>query len=79
MASSISQSPIIYKGKQAASNTKDVAWKLAKSTGRAVWISGTTFLILVVPLIIEMEREAQFIDLEMQQAALLGGGAPQRM
>jgi len=33
---------------------------------------GTTFLILVVPLIIEMDREQQLNDLELQQASLLG-------
>ncbi|GKD60024.1 mitochondrial import receptor subunit TOM9-2 [Tanacetum coccineum] len=65
--------------KQAVSKTQDVAWKLAKSTGKAMWIGGTTFLILVVPLIIEMDREAQFNDLEWQQAALYGGAPPQKM
>ncbi|GKC50457.1 mitochondrial import receptor subunit TOM9-2, partial [Tanacetum coccineum] len=47
--------------------------------GKAMWIVGTTFLILVVPLIIEMDREAQFNDLEWQQAALYGGAPPQKM
>ncbi|GJT61899.1 mitochondrial import receptor subunit TOM9-2-like protein [Tanacetum coccineum] len=52
--------------------------KLAKSTGKAAWIAGTTFLILVVPLIIKMDREAQLVELEAQQASLLGApSAPQ--
>jgi len=36
--------------------------KLLWSTGKAAWIAGTTFLILCVPLIIEMDREQQLID-----------------
>ncbi|GJX08310.1 mitochondrial import receptor subunit TOM9-2 [Tanacetum coccineum] len=76
--SRISESPIVYKGKQAASDAGFVLKKLAKSTGKAAWIAGTTFLILVVPLIIEMDREAQLVELEAQQASLLGAPpAPQ--
>ncbi|KAD4584020.1 hypothetical protein E3N88_21621 [Mikania micrantha] len=71
-SSSISESPIVYKGKRVASDAGFVAKKLLRSTGRAAWIAGTTFLILVVPLIIEMEREAQYNELDLQQASLLG-------
>ena len=70
--SRISESPIVYKGKRAASDAGFVLKKLAKSTGKAAWIAGTTFLILVVPLIIEMDREAQLVEIEAQQASLLG-------
>ncbi|KAL3647699.1 Mitochondrial import receptor subunit TOM9-2 [Castilleja foliolosa] len=71
--SSVSQSPIVYRGKKVAADTAFVAKKLLKSTGKAAWIVGTTFLVLVVPLIIEMDREQQFNELELQQASLLGG------
>ncbi|KAL7151646.1 hypothetical protein ABFS83_04G045600 [Erythranthe nasuta] len=73
VSSSVSQSPVVYRGKKAASDTAFVAKKLLKSTGKAAWIVGTTFLVLIVPLIIEMDREQQFNDLELQQASLLGG------
>lgn len=72
VSSTISQSPIVYQGKRAASDVGQVAKKLLKSTGKAAWIAGTTFLILVVPLIIEMDREQQMNELELQQASLLG-------
>ncbi|KAF5795279.1 putative mitochondrial outer membrane translocase complex, subunit Tom22, plant [Helianthus annuus] len=49
-----------------------VSSKLLKSTRKAAWIAGTTFLILVVPLIIEMEHEAQYNELELQHASFLG-------
>jgi import receptor subunit TOM22 len=45
--------------------------------GKAGWIAGTTFLILVVPLIIEMDREQQLVEFESQQLnALTGSAAP---
>ncbi|XP_076890776.1 mitochondrial import receptor subunit TOM9-2-like [Bidens hawaiensis] len=81
VSSTISDSPIVYKGKRVASDAGFVAKKLLKSTGKAAWIAGTTFLILVVPLIIEMDREAQYNELELQQASLLGTpsvAAPQK-
>jgi mitochondrial import receptor subunit TOM22 len=52
-----------------------MAKKLLRSTGKAAWIAGTTFLVLVVPLIIEMDREQQLNDLELQQQTLLGAPA----
>ncbi|XP_073111489.1 LOW QUALITY PROTEIN: mitochondrial import receptor subunit TOM9-2 [Elaeis guineensis] len=76
VSSSISQSPIVYRGKVAASEAATVSKKLLWSTGRAAWIAGTTFLVLVVPLIIEMDREQQMNELEMQQASLLGTSSP---
>ncbi|KAK5819171.1 hypothetical protein PVK06_024138 [Gossypium arboreum] len=56
----------------AACDATFVSKKLLRSTGKAAWIAGTTFLILFVPLIIEMDREQQFNELELQQASLLG-------
>ncbi|XP_031121820.1 mitochondrial import receptor subunit TOM9-2 [Ipomoea triloba] len=76
VSSTLNQSPIVYRGKRAASEAAVVGKKLLKSTGKAAWIAGTTFLILVVPLIIEMDREAQLNELEMQQASLLGTPPP---
>ncbi|XP_038977313.1 mitochondrial import receptor subunit TOM9-2-like [Phoenix dactylifera] len=75
-SSSISQSLIVSRGKRTASEAATVAKKLLWSTGRAAWIAGTTFLVLVVPLIIEMDREQQMNELEMQQASLLGAPPP---
>ncbi|KAL3828090.1 hypothetical protein ACJIZ3_016892 [Penstemon smallii] len=72
-SSTISESPIVYRGKRAAADTAFVAKRLLKSTGKAAWIAGTTFLLLVVPLIIEMDRDQQLSELDLQQASLLGG------
>ncbi|RWW26160.1 hypothetical protein GW17_00009481 [Ensete ventricosum] len=76
VSSSISQSRIVARGKAAAAETGTVAKKLLRSTGKAAWIAGTTFLVLVVPLIIEMDREQQLNELEMQQSTLLGTLTP---
>ena len=69
---SVSDSQIVRRAKSTASDAAFVSKKLLRSTGKAAWIAGTTFLILVVPLIIEMDREQQFNELDMQQASLLG-------
>ena len=54
---------------------RTVAWKLAKSTGSAGWITAASCLILLVPLIIEMDREQQLVEFENQQLGALTGGA----
>lgn len=68
----LSRSQVAAHGREAAAMAK----KLLRSTGKAAWIAGTTFLVLVVPLIIEMDREQQLNELELQQQALLGAPAP---
>ncbi|PON94847.1 Mitochondrial outer membrane translocase complex, subunit Tom [Trema orientale] len=68
----VTESPIVQHTKRTVSEAGFVTKKLLRSTGRAAWIAGTTFLVLVVPLIIEMDRDQQLTDLEMQQASLLG-------
>ncbi|KAH7842614.1 hypothetical protein Vadar_007347 [Vaccinium darrowii] len=72
VSTAVSQSPIVNTTKQAASDAGYITKRLLKSTGKAAWIVGTTFLILVVPLIIEMDREQQLNELDLQQASLLG-------
>ncbi|KAM2039269.1 hypothetical protein ACFX1T_012727 [Malus domestica] len=76
MLSRVSQSEIVQQTKRMAIDASSVTKKLAKSTGKAAWILGTTFLILGVPLIIAMDREQQFNELELQQASILGSPPP---
>ncbi|KAL2898311.1 Mitochondrial import receptor subunit TOM9-2 [Bienertia sinuspersici] len=68
----VSESSVYRKGKQTANDASFVTKKLLKSTGKAAWIVGTTFLVLALPLIIELERDGQLDALELQQASLLG-------
>jgi hypothetical protein len=54
-----------------ASNTVYAARRLALSFGKAAWIASTTFLVLAVPLIVELDREQQQIDMEKEQLSVL--------
>lgn len=45
--------------------------KLLVSTGKAAWILGTSFLIIVLPVIVEMDREAIAQEFENQQLGVL--------
>eukprot|EP01018_Ginkgo_biloba_P008131 Gb_19761 [translate_table: standard] len=56
---------IFHKSKKAALNTAKFSKKLLQSTGKASWITGTTFLVLVVPLIIEMDQEQQMVEFKI--------------
>jgi import receptor subunit TOM22 len=53
------------------------AWRLTRSTGKAAWIAVSSFLVLVVPLIIELDREQQLVEFEAQQLGALTGGGGQ--
>ncbi|XWS08729.1 hypothetical protein CRYUN_Cryun40dG0026100 [Craigia yunnanensis] len=72
LSRAVSDSPITDATKRVANDAAYVSKKLLKSTGKAAWFAGTTFLILVVPLIIAMDRDQQFNELELQQQSLLG-------
>ena len=68
----LSDTPYLEKATKAVTSTARFSQKLLWSTGKAAWIAGTSLLVLVVPLIIEMDREQQVVDLENQQSGLLG-------
>lgn len=51
--------------------TKEHAIRWAFSTGKAAWTFGTTFLVLVVPLIVELHREEQMMEMEKEQMGVL--------
>ena len=57
-------------------NATYVAYKLFKSTGNAFWISATTFLVVVMPLIVEMDKDQSLSDFENQQLGALTGPSP---
>ncbi|GMI69874.1 hypothetical protein HRI_000656700 [Hibiscus trionum] len=76
LSRAVSDSGISKATKRVGKDAAHASKKLLKSTGKAAWLAGTTFLILVVPLIIEMDREQQFNELELQQQNLLGSRPP---
>ncbi|WZZ56442.1 hypothetical protein YC2023_056549 [Brassica napus] len=61
---------VASKGRRAACDAVYVSKKLLRSTGKAAWIAGTTFLILVA------ERDQMLGEIEFQQASILGPPPP---
>lgn len=56
-----------------ASQASFAARKLFASFKKAAWISSTTLLIMLFPLIIEMDREQQMLEMEKEQMNVLTG------
>jgi import receptor subunit TOM22 len=52
--------------------SKQAASQLLRRAGKAFWYFSTSFLVLAVPLIIELDREAQLVELESHQTTVLG-------
>lgn len=78
----IMSSSTVTVWEQLPANTAYAGRKLFTSLKKAAWIASTSLLILLVPLIIEMDREQQIIEMEKQQMDVLtgpgGSGAPKR-
>lgn len=49
------------------------AKKFVLGTGNAAWVLGTTMLVMVMPLVFEIDREQQQIEMETMQG--IQGGA----
>lgn len=58
-----------------AADTTRVGKKLLWHTGKAAWTFGTSFLLLVVPLIIQLHREEQMMAMEQEQLSVLNSNA----
>ncbi|KAK7819712.1 mitochondrial import receptor subunit tom9-2 [Quercus suber] len=67
----VSQSSIVIHNKRTASEATVVSKKLLHSTSKVAGITNTTFLILAVPLIIEMDRDQQLTKIKLQNVSLL--------
>ena len=61
----MSQSSIVIHAKHAASEAAIVSKKHLCSIGKAAWIASTTFLILAMPFIIEMDCNQQLTEIEL--------------
>ncbi|WIA11184.1 hypothetical protein OEZ85_011314 [Tetradesmus obliquus] len=61
----------LNRAEAVSSQAKYVAKRLSLSVGKAAWLASTTLLVLLVPLVIEMDREAQLLDMEKEQMSVL--------
>ena len=46
-------------------------WDWTGKGGRVLWVVGTTLVVMVLPLVLEVEREQGFIEAQQQQEAML--------
>lgn len=53
------------------SQARYVARRLSKSVGKAAWLASTTLIVLLLPLVIEMDREQQLLEMEKDQMTVL--------
>jgi len=56
-----------------------VGKKLIWHTGKAAWVFGTSVLLLVVPLIVQLHREEQMAAAEQEQLGVLNLGSSSLM
>ncbi|KAL6185185.1 hypothetical protein ACLB2K_041319 [Fragaria x ananassa] len=62
---------LVETAKGLACDMKLRTTKALESTGKAAWISGTSYLILVLPLVIVTQREHDLIDAESAYGILV--------
>ena len=56
--------PEALKARRIGFHVVRAAKKFAVGTGQAAWIMGTTMLVMVMPLVFEIDREQQGMELE---------------
>ena len=56
--------PEALKARRIGLHVVRAAKKFAVGTGQAAWIMGTTMLVMVMPLVFEIDREQQGMELE---------------
>ena len=57
-------SPQALKGRRVAFHVVRAAKKFLVGTGNAAWVMGTTMLVMVMPLVFEIDREQQSMEMD---------------
>ena len=65
-AEEIWDSPASKKARRIGFHVVRAAKKFVVGTGDAAWVVGTTMLVMVMPLVFEIDREQQSMELEQQ-------------
>mmetsp|Transcript_17575 Transcript_17575/g.21630 ORF Transcript_17575/g.21630 Transcript_17575/m.21630 type:complete len:108 (-) Transcript_17575:1684-2007(-) len=76
MVNSIQKKWNSSKARSTYLSSKSWGWWAFKKGGALTWILGTTLIIVGFPLVLQIEREQQLIEMEQQQMNQ-GYGAPQ--
>ena len=56
--------PQAKKARRVAYHVLRAAKKFVAGSGNALWVTGTTMLVMVMPLVFEIDREQQLLDYE---------------
>ena len=58
------ETPQAKKARRIAYHVLRAAKKFVAGSGNALWVTGTTMLVMVMPLVFEIDREQQLLDYE---------------
>ena len=58
--------PEALKARRVAFHVARAAKKFVVGTGNAAWVMGTTMLVMVMPLVFEIDREQQTLEWDAQ-------------
>lgn len=67
----VNESEKVTRVRSSMTTAGKAGWGVTQKGGKVIWVVGTTLLVMVLPLILEVEREQSHIENLQSQEALL--------